>query len=182
MKCTLYLEIQHSEDQRIQFEDVKKQLEDSMANYEDTKLQLEDTKTMLEDSKANYEDTKLQLEDTKTMLEDSKTEISKFEKKLAEIVEYTKNPCKNCNGPTFCLDGNVVDCKPGDGTKIMALKDTYSNDEYGQHKVFADDIGTVDISEYDPFYDHPFNLPYVTWSKSGAEYCKDFSRFVYKCK
>ena len=76
MKCTFYLEIQHSEDQRIQFEDVKKQLEDS---------------------KANYEDTKLQLEDTKTMLEDSKTEISKFEKKLADIVEYTKDPCKNCN-------------------------------------------------------------------------------------
>ena len=56
----------------------------------------------------------------------------------------------------------------------MALKDTCSNDEYGQHKVFADDIGTVDLSEYDP--------PYVTWSKSGAEYCKDLSRFVYKCK
>ena len=36
MKCTFYLEIQHSEDQRIQFEDVKKQLEDFKAIYEDT--------------------------------------------------------------------------------------------------------------------------------------------------
>ena len=152
MKCTLYLEIQHSEDQRIQFEDVKKQLEDS---------------------KANYEDTKLQLEDTKTMLEDSKTEISKFKKKLAEIVEYTKDPCKNCNGSIFCLDGKVVDCKPGNGTKIIALKDTCSNDEYGQQKVLADDIGTVKTGSIPPR---------VTWRKSGAQYCNDLSRFVYKCK
>ena len=175
MKCTLYLEIQHSEDQRIQFEDVKKQLEDS---------------------KANYEDTKLQLEDTKTMLEDSKTEISKFEKKLAEIVEYTKNPCKNCNGPTFCLDGNVVDCKPGNGTKIMALKDTYSNDEYGQHEVCGFDIiGIIGIGIFilvwsaksvigttSTFYVTLRRYYYVSWSKSGAQYCKDLSRFVYKCK
>ena len=93
----------------------------------ENKVQLVNTKTMLENVKAMYEDTKVQiennrtkLEDTNTLLKDSKAEISKLEKKF----QYAKDPCKNCMGPTFCLNGQGVGNKPMNGTRITALKDT----------------------------------------------------------
>ena len=118
MKCTFYLEIQHSEDQRIQFEDVKKQLEDFKAIYEDTKAELKDTK----------------------QLEDSKNEILKIEYKFAKIGKYIKD----CNEQTFCQDGKSVGCRPGNRTKILALKNVFFIKYYcGSVKVLADDTGVV---------------------------------------
>lgn len=121
------------------------------------------------------DDTKVQLENTKIQLEDAKSEISDLGKKLAEIVEYTKAPCINCNGPTFCLDGQVVGKSPGNGTRITTLKNFCTKYNYGVKEVTitADDTGTVDTG---------YNPPYVNWNTSKASYCQDFTVFVYKCK
>ena len=184
---SFFLEIQSVEEQRSQFEDVKKQfedvkkqLEDVKKQYEDTKLQLDDTKlqskntkTLLEESNAMYEDTKVQLKDTKTQLEDSKAEISELEKKLAEI--YAKDPCKNCKGPTVCLDGQFLHNTPEHGTMIRAVRDTsYINKNGTQVKVGADDFGTVDTVQW--------GRPGVKWNTRGNCLCDDFTVFVYKCK
>ena len=185
---SFFLEIQSVEEQRSQFEDVKKQfedvkkqLEDVKKQFEDTKLQLDDTKlqskntkTLLEESNAMYEDTKVQLKDTKTQLEDSKAEISELEKKLAKMVEYAKDPCKNCEGPTVCLDGQFIRITPEHGTMIRAVKDTSSIYKNTVKKVVADDFGTVDTKKW--------VSPVVRWNTLGNRYCDDFTLFVYKCK
>ena len=150
---------------KIQFQDIKKQMEDVKGQGEDTKIQLENTKTELNE-------TKIKLEDTKIQLEESKTKTSKLDKKLADIYEYTKDPCKNCNGSTFCLDGQVVRNTPGKGIKIRALKDTTWNC-FGNHRVHANDTGVVD--RVDPIYG-----TYIKWKKSGSN--NGFIGFVYNCK
>ena len=147
----------------------------------ENKVQLEDMKTMLENVKAMYEDTKVQIEnnkskldDTNTLLKDSKAEISKLSKKFADM-EYAKDPCKNCKGPTFCLNGQVVGNKPENGTRITALKDTNCMFKgQSQVKVLADEFGTVDI-----YYYHYVG---VNWNTLGVKFCDDFTSFVYKCK
>ena len=175
---SFFLEIQSVEEQSSQFEDIKKQFDDVKKQSEDTKLQLEDTKLQLEDNKLQLEDTKIQFEDSKTQLENSKAEISELEKKLAKMVkmvEYCKDPCKNCKGPTVCLDGQVLRGAPGYGTMIRAVEDTIgffkNNNEV---KVVADDFGTVYIDK--------LGIPVVKWNKSGSRYFDDFTEFVYKCK
>ena len=145
-----------------------------MIEMKEIKAQLEVTKTLAEDFKAMYEDTKVQLKDTKTQLEDSKAEISELEKKLAKMVEYAKDPCKNCKGPTVCLDGQYLRNTPEHGTMIRAVKDTSYWRNYSQVKVVADDFGTVD---FEGFYS-----PGVKWNTSGNCLCDDFTVFVYKCK
>ena len=181
---SFFLEIQSVEEQRSQFEDVMKQLEDtetlltnSKALYEDTKVQLEDTKVQLEDTKVQFEDTKVQLEDTKAQLEDCKDEISKLEKKLVNI-EYAKNPCKNCKGPTVCLDGQVLCGTPVHGTMIRAVKDTIftlkKNNKNTEVKLVADDFGTVDTVRW--------GRTVVKWNTLGNYLWNDFTGFVYKCK
>ena len=163
---SFFLEIQSVEEQSSQFEDVKKQLDD-------TKLQSKNTKTQLEESNAMYEDTKVQLKDTKTQLEDFKAEISKLGKKLAEM--YSKDPCKNCKGPTVCLDGQYLRNTPELGTMIRAVKDTSYINRYGtQVKVGSDGFGTVDTVQYGRLF--------VKWNTSEPKYCDDFTVFVYKCK
>ena len=189
---SFFLEIQSVEEQRSQFEDVKKQfedvkkqLEDVKKQLEDTKLQLDDTKlqskntkTLLEESNAMYEDTKVQLKDSKTQLEDSKAEISELEKKLAKMVEYAKDPCKNCKGPTVCLDGQFLHNTPEHGTMIRAVKDTsyfyFYMRKNTEVKVGADDFGTVDTVKW--------KSPFVKWNTLGNYACEDFTKFVYKCK
>ena len=154
---SFFLEIQSVEEQRSQFEDVKKQLED-------TKLQLDDKE--------------IQLEDTKTLLDNSKAEISELEKKLVKMVEYSKDPCKNCKGPTVCLDGQFLHNTPEHGTMIRAVKDTsyfyFYMRKNTEVKVGADDFGTVDTVQY--------GRPFVKWNTEGNCYCDDFTVFVYKCK
>ena len=158
---SFFLEIQSVEEQSSQFEDVKKQ-------FEDTKLQLEDTKLQLDDKE-------IQLEDTKTLLENSKAEIiSELEKKLVKMVEYSKDPCKNCKGPTVCLDGQYLRNTPGHGTMIRAVKDTSYMFDKTQVKVGADDFGTVDTVQW--------GRPGVRWNTLGNHLCDDFTKFVYKCK
>ena len=148
-------------------------VEEQSSQFEDVMKQLEDTKTLLMNSKAMYEDTKDQLEDTKAQVEDCKDEISKLEKKLVNI-EYAKNPCKNCKGLTVCLDGQVLLNKPGHGTMIRAVRDTFYIIKNAKVKVVADDFGTVDTARW--------GSPVVNWNTLGARLCDDFTGFVYKCK
>jgi len=93
------------------------------------------------------------------------------------VYEYTKDPCKNCNGSTFCLDGQDVRNTPGIGTKIRALKGATYKDYTGtQYRVHANDTGVVD--RVDPTYG-----PAVKLNTLG--YCVGFSGtsgFVYNCK
>jgi len=37
---------------------------------------------------------------------------------LSEILEYTKDPCKNCQGPVYCLNGQIVGKRPEHAAKI----------------------------------------------------------------
>ena len=159
----LYLGIQRAEDQRDQ---ISKELGD-------IKIQFVDMKIKLKDSMAEISKLGKVLEKVEDLVKKNNMEVNANSRKLVELVQYATNPCTNCKGPTLCLDGQVVHITPRQGTKIRAPKDICSNDEYGQRKVFADDIGTVNTG---------YKLPYVFWSKSGAQYCKDLSRFVYKCK
>ena len=155
--------------------DTKIELKDNMIEMKEIKAQLEVTKTLAEDFKAMYEDTKVQLKDTKTQLEDSKAEISELEKKLAKMVEYAKDPCKNCKGPTVCLDGQFLRNTPEHGTMIRAVKDTsYYNKNGKKVKVNVGDFGTVDTVKWD--------RPFVQWNTLGYRPCNDFTVFVYKCK
>ena len=171
---SFFLEIQSVEEQSSQFEDIKKQFDDVKKQSEDTKIQLEDTKLQLEDNKLQLEDTKIQFEDSKTQLENSKAEISELEKKLAKMVEYCKDPCKNCKGPTVCLDGQVLLNTPGHGTMIRAVKDTSYIIKNTEVKVVADDFGTVDTVNW--------GSTVVKWNTLGNYFCDDFTEFVYKCK
>ena len=36
----------------------------------------------------------------------------------SEILEYTKDPCKNCQGPVYCLNGQIVGKRPENAAKI----------------------------------------------------------------
>ena len=163
---------------RMQFQDIKKQMEDVKGQLEDTKIQLENTKTELNEAKIKLEVTKIQLEDTKIQLGYSKTKTSKLEKKLEDIYEYTKDPCKNCNGSTFCLDGQVVRNTPGKGTKIRALKDTTIRLPSGsQFRIPANETEVVDRVD-------PTHGALVKWNTLGYSYgfsgtCR---RFVYNCE
>ena len=162
-------------DTKIQLEDTKIQLKDTKIQLEETKIQLEDTKIQLEDAKIQLKDTKVQLEDNKTMLEYSNTKISKLEEKLVDI-ELTQALCKNCNGLTFCLNGQVVRNTPGHRTKIRAIKNVIYKDRTGrQVQVPANDTGVVGVNR------NPTYGPVVRWNKSGAQYCHDFTGFVYCC-
>ena len=185
------------EDTKIQLENTKTELNDTKIQLEDTKIQLENTKTELNETKIKFEDTKIQsketniklketkikkeetksqldeskiqLEDTKIQLEYSRTKSSKLDKKLA---------CKNCNGSTFCLDGQAVCNTPGKGTKIRALKDiTWNFNGSGiQYRVPANDTGVVNSVR-------PRYGPIIQWNIS--EYSYGFSGtmgFVYNCK
>ena len=145
---------------------------------EDVKGQGEDTKIQLENTKTELNEAKIKLEDTKIQLEYSKTKTSKLDKKLADRYEYTKDPCKNCNGSTFCLDGQAVRNTPGKGTKIRALKNiTWNFNGSGtQYRVPANDTGVV-------FSVRPRYGPIIQWNIS--EYSYGFSGtmgFVYNCK
>ena len=174
---SFFLEIQSVEEQRSQFEDIKKQFDDVKKQSEDTKIQLEDTKLQLEDNKLQLDDTKIQFEDSKTQLENSKAEISELEKKLAKMVkmvEYCKDPCKNCKGPTVCLDGQVPLNTPVDGTMIRGVTKTFGWFKNNQVKVVADDFGTVDTVRWDS--------PVVKWNTLGICCCNNFTGFVFKCK
>ena len=117
------------------------------------------------------------LEDTKIQLKYFKTKTSKLDKKLADRYEYTKDPCKNCNGSTFCLDGQAVRNTPGKGTKIRALKDTTYKDCLGtQYRVPANDTGVV-------YSVYPTYKPIIKWNTSGYNYgFNGFSGCVYNCK
>ena len=161
-------------DNMIEMKEIKAQLE--VAKFEDVKKQFEDVMKQLEDTKLQLDDKEIQLEDTKTLLENSKAEISEFEKKLAEM--YSKDPCKNCKGPTVCLDGQFIRNTPEHGTMIRAVKDTsyiYKNAEVNyQVKAGADDFGTVDTVQW--------GRPVVKWNTRGNYYCADFTKYVYKCK
>jgi len=150
---------------KIQIQDIKKQMEDVKGQGEDTKIQLENTKTELNEAK-------IKLEDTKIQLEYSKTKTSKLEKELADIYEYTKDPCKKCNGSTFCLDGQVVRNTPGKGTKIRALKNKTWIRSFT--RVPANDTGVV--VRVDPKYG-----AFVKWNTSGV-YNFGFRGCVYNCK
>ena len=166
---SFFLEIQSVEEQSSQFEDIKKQ-------FDDVKKQSEDTKLQLEDNKLQLEDTKIQFEDSKTQLENSKAEISELEKKLAKMVEYCKDPCKNCKGPTVCLDGQVLHGTPGYGTMIRPDEDTSYMFNEDEVNVDADDFGTVGTLRWGA------GGPVVNWNKLGSRICDDFTGFVYKCK
>ena len=158
----------------IKLEDTKIQLEESKIQSKETNIKLEESKIKIEETKSQLDESKIQLEDTKIQLEYSKTKTSKLEKKLADIYEYTKDPCKNCNGSTFCLDGQVVRNKPGIGTKIRSLKDTTWNSLGYQYRVHANDTGVVVSVMRDTF------RPFVKWNKSGFFF--GFRGCVYNCK
>ncbi|XP_023331064.1 uncharacterized protein LOC111703375 [Eurytemora carolleeae] len=163
------------EDTKIQLENTKTELNETKIKLEDTKIQLEDTKIQLENTKTELNETKIQLEDTKIQLEYSKTKTSKLEKEIANKYEYTKDPCKNCNGSTFCLDGQVVRNTPGIGTKIRALKDTTWNSFGYQYRVHANDTGVVDR------VDSTLG-PFIKWNTSGLSMDFIGTGFVYNCK
>ena len=151
---------------RIQFQDMKRQMEDVKGQLEDTKIQLENTKIQLENTKTELNEAKIKLEDTKIQLEYSKTKTSKLDKKSADIYEYTKDPCKNCNGSTFCLDGQVVPNTLEKGTKIRAPKNCTGF-------LHANDTGVVATVD-------PSCGPLVEWNKSRFFF--SFSGCVYNCK
>jgi len=48
--------------------------------------------------------------------------INANSRKLVKFVQNVTNPCKNCKGPIFCLDGQVVGSIPGTGTIIKTPK------------------------------------------------------------
>jgi len=159
---------------KIKFKDTKIQLKESKIQSKETNIKLEESKIKIEETKSQLKETKIQLEDTKIQLEYSKTKTSELEKKLGDIYEYTKDPCKNCNGSTFCLDGQVVRNTPGKGTKIRSLKDTTWNCSTTQLWVPANYSGVVE--SVDPTFG-----PFVKWNTS--EYSLGFcSRFAYDCK
>ena len=173
---------------KVQLEDTKPNLEESKTEIsklekklakivkytKDVKKHLKDTNIQLKNTKSDLKDTNYLWDVTKTELEASKTEIFELRKKLAEIEEYDKDPCKNCNGPIFCLNRQAVDSKPGNGTKIMALKDTCLINFAEIVRVLANETGVV----------HAGAPRYVTWKKSGRKQCtgNNITRFVYNCK
>ena len=163
---------------KIKFKDTKIQLKESKIQSKETNIKLEESKIKIEETKSQLDESKIQLEDTKIQLEYSKTKTSKLDKKLADIYEYTKDPCKNCNGSTFCLDGQVVRNTPGKGTKIRALKDTTIRLPSGsQFRIPANETEVVDRVD-------PTHGALVKWNTLGYSYgfsgtCR---RFVYNCE
>ena len=165
---------------KIQLQNTKTELNEAKIQSKETNIKLEESKIKIEDSKSQLDESKIQLKDTKIQLEYSKTKTSKLEKKLADIYEYTKDPCKNCNGSTFCLDGQVVRNTPGKGTKIRALKGATFKDYTGtQYRIPANVTGVVfsvhpSINPADPAIDW-YNFRY-SYGFIGA------IGFVYNCK
>ena len=163
---------------KIKFEDTKIQLKESKIQSKETNIKLEESKIKIEETKSQLDESLIQLEDTKIQLEYFKTKSYKLDKKLADIYEYTKDPCKNCNGSTICLDGQAVRNTPGKGTKIKALKDiTFRLPSGSQFRIPANGILEVDIvlDRYPPFG------PLIKWDMIGQRYSHT-TGFVYDCK
>ena len=159
----LYLGIQRAEDQRDQ---ISKELGDIKVQFVDMKIKLKDS--MAEISKFGKV-----LEKVEDLVKKNNMEVAGINansRKLFELVQYTSSPCTNCKGPTFCLDGQVVQNTPKQGTKIRAPKNTEYKAYGRQVKVLAGDIGVVDGSSR------------VTWKHAGALYWRDLPGFVYNCK
>ena len=156
----LYLGIQRAEDQRDQ---ISKDLGDIKIQFVDMKIKLQDS--MAESFKLGKV-----LEKVEDLVKKNNMEVNANSRKLVELVQYVTNPCTNCKGPTFCLDGQLVQNTPGQGTKIRAPKNTEIKVCGRQVKVLTDDIGVVDI------------ISRVNWKHAGALYWSDLPGFVYNCK
>ena len=78
-------------------------------------------------------------------------------KPLLEILEYMEDPCKNCNGPVYCLDGQVVGIKrPMNGTRIAIL----GNTKYAGGKAQKDSLVVL----------HSYNTGYIYSHNTGDKY------------
>ena len=69
---------------RIQFQDIKNQMEFVKGQLEDTKLQLENTKTELNETKIQLEESKIQLDESKIQLDESKIQLENTKTELNE--------------------------------------------------------------------------------------------------
>ena len=63
--------------------------------------------------------TKIQFDETNRILERGKLLVKRITSmNPSEILEYTKDPCKNCQGPVYCLNGQIVGKRPENAAKI----------------------------------------------------------------
>ena len=103
---------------------------------------------------------------------------SKIMKPLLEWIEYAKNPCRNCNGPVYCLKEKVVGItRPRNGTKIRSRdgRKYCGKDKDGQAVYVRGAIGSVYENRID------WDIAMYTGSKASTYDDKDFRQFVYSC-
>ena len=178
--------IKEMENMRIQFQDMKKEMEYVKGQLKDTKTELNETKIQLEESKIQREETKTKISDLgktlKNIEELGKTNTkdilanSKMMKRVLERFEYAKNPCTNCYGPVYCLDGKEVGTRPRIGTQIRTKDGWYcGKDKDGQYVRGA--TGLV--------YENKIDWDLVRYEPAGSKRStyddKDFRKFVYYC-
>ena len=104
---------------------------------------------------------------------------SKMMKPLLERFEYAKNPCRNCYGPLYCLDGKEVGARPRNGTRIRTRdwNKYYGKDSDGQEVTVRGATGFVNENRID--WDSVMYKP--AGSESSTYDDKDFGNFVYSC-
>ena len=194
------------DESKIQLDESKIQLENTKTELNETKIQQNESKIQSDESKIQLDDSKVQGEDSMVQLEESKTKMSelsetlksikelgktnskdilansKMMKPLLEILEYMEDPCKNCNGPVYCLDGQVVGIKrPMNGTRIAIL----GNTKYAGGKAQKDSLVVMHSYNTGYLYTHNTGDKYyrkIEWDSKRTTYdAEDFCQFVYKC-
>ena len=97
--------------------------------------------------------------------------INANSRKLVDLVQYATNPCKNCKGPTFFLDGQIVrNTYTRDWNQDQRTEEYWIKDYYGvQVKVLSGNTGEKGDG-------YPTR---VIWKHAGCQYCNDLTGFVY---
>ena len=192
------------EETKIQLQNTKTELLNETKNQlKESKIQLDESKIQLDKSKIQLDESKIQLDESKIQLDESKTKISdlgetlknieelgktntkdilansEMMKPLLERFEYAKNPCRNCYGPVYCLDGKVVGTRPRDGTRIKTggFDKYWGKDKNGEAVAVRYATGFVYENRID--WD---DVMYKPAGSKGSTYDDIyFNKFVYRC-
>ena len=124
-------------------------------------------------------ETKIQFEETTRILEHGKLLVKRIDSmNISEILVYTKDPCKNCQGPLYCLNGQIVGKRPENGAKIKISPKM----KFYKGWNFVGTMLRVDSNNFGLCVDNRILWnTYKPVKYVGDTISDDFTKFVYFC-
>jgi hypothetical protein len=125
-------------------------------------------------------ETKIQFDETNRILEHEKLQVKRISSlNPSEILEYTKDPCKNCQGPLYCLNGQIVGKRPENPAKIKISPKMKFYKGRSFPTMVRVDFNHFGLSGVDDQVRWYTQKPYKSLGKNTID--DDFTKFVYFC-